>query len=289
MKAGHLQRSLRRPRLLAAAALVLVAVAATQTEADQASAAQRAGTEETVEKPPARPVTIAADGMLTVIASPSRPLSLTAVLNHISTHQRIPIVVADTVEDDHVTIELRGLPLDEGLKRLLAPYDAFYSYSAEGKRPGVIRAVWVYSRGEGRDLEPVPPEMWASTKELEAQLDDADPGVRFETIEALIERQGERSLDVVLRGLADSDDGVRLGTLTAALHAGVDVSSTDLHSLVLGDSFQAIRLLALEAIEARPEAMSIAESVKDDPDEVVRNTARLLLERLESQTKKPPQ
>ena len=52
---------------------------------------------------------------------------------------------------------------------------------------------------------------------------------------------------------------------------------------------QWIRLLALEAVETRPEAMSIAESVKNDQDEAIRHAARLLLERLESHpTKKPP-
>jgi hypothetical protein len=259
-----------------------------RSEAVQVDSAQKARSEQPTEKPAARPVTIAADGSVTVVASASNPLSLGAVLNDISTHRKMPIVVSETVADARVTIELGGVSVDEALKRLLAPYDVFYLYSAEGKKPGAIQAVWVHRRGEGRDLEPVPPAMWASTKELEGRVDDSDPGVRIEAIEALIDRQGERSLPVVLRGLADADDGVRLGTLAAALEAGVDIASTDLHALVLSDSLQGIRLLALEAIETRPEAMAIAESVKEDQDEVVRNTARLLLERLESQTKKPP-
>ena len=137
-------------------------------------------------------------------------------------------------------------------------------------------------------MEPVPPALWASTEELEARLEDPDPGVRNDTYEALIERHGARGLPIVLRGLVDSDDGVRLGTLTNALDAGVAIPATDLHALILSDPLQSVRLLALEAIEKRPEAKAIAESILDDPDEVIRNTARLLLESLQTRNEKKP-
>ena len=58
------------------------------------------------------------------------------------------------------------------------------------KLPASIKGIWVYPKGEGLELEPVPPSLWASTKELEAQLEDPDPGVRNDTFETLIERQG---------------------------------------------------------------------------------------------------
>jgi hypothetical protein len=273
---------------VAVAAIAVFAVCTIETEAAQVAPAQKPAAEAPGERPVVNAVAIGADGTLTVIASASRPLSLKTVLNDISTQHKMPIVVAETVENDRVSNDVRGVSLDEGLKRLLAAYDAFYLYSAEGRRPGAIRAIWVYGRGEASDIEPVPATTWASTRELDARLEDPDPGVRAETFDALIERHGKSSLGIVLRGLVDSDDAVRLGTLTSALDAGVDIPSTDLHSLVLSDSLQGIRLLALEAIETRPEAMSIAESVKDDQDEVIRTTARLLLERLENRSKKPP-
>jgi hypothetical protein len=237
-----------------------------------------------------RAVTIAADGTLSVTAT---RLTLHSVLSDISVQAKLPIFLSESLENERVSLRLEAVGLEEGLKRLLAAYDAFYlfgpSESEKAKPSTSIKRVWVYPKGWGLELEPVPPTLWASTRELEAQLEDPDPGVRSDTYEALIERLGARGLPIVLRGLVDGDGGVRLGTLTAALDGGVDIPSADLHALVLSDSLQWIRLLALEAVETRPEAMSIAESVKDDQDEVIRNTARLLLERLESHpTKKPP-
>jgi hypothetical protein len=237
-----------------------------------------------------RAVTIAADTTLSITAT---RLTLHSVLSDISVQAKLPIVLSESLENERVSLRLEAVPLEEGLKRLLAAYDTFYlfgpSESEKAKPSTSIKGVWVYPKGVGLELEPVPPTLWASTKELEARLEDPDPGVRSDAYEALIERLGTQGVPIVSRGLADGNGGVRLGTLTAALDAGIDIPSADLHALVLGDSVQWIRLLALEAVETKPEAMSIAESVKDDQDEAIRNAARLLLERLASHpTKKPP-
>jgi hypothetical protein len=235
-------------------------------------------------------VTIAADRTLSITAT---RLTLHSVLSDISVQAKLPIVLSESLGNERVSVRLEAVPLEEGLKQLLAAYDAFYlfgpSESEKAKPSTSIKGVWVYPKGVGLELEPVPPTLWASTQELEARLEDPDPGVRSDAYEALIERLGARGVPIVRRGLADGNGGVRLGTLTAALDAGVDIPSADLHALVLSDSVQWIRLLALEAVETKPEAISIAASVKDDQDEAIRNAAQLLLERLESQpTKKPP-
>jgi hypothetical protein len=240
-----------------------------------------------IAKPPARLVTLAADGTLSVTGSRA---SLQAVLNEISVQAKFAIVLADALERERVSVVLRDVPLEEGLKRLLAAYDAFYLYSApDNKSPGLINAIWVYPRGEGRALEPVPPTLWASTKELEQQLDDPDPNVRSNTYEALIERRGDRALATVLRGLVDIDESVRLMTLTTALNTGIEIPASDLHAVVLSDQSQHVRMLALEALEGKSEAEAIAESVKDDSDELIRNQARLMLEALKTRGgRKPP-
>jgi hypothetical protein len=243
-----------------------------------------------IAKPAARPVTIASDGTVTIMAT---RLRLPEVLNDISVQAKLPIVLSESLQNERVSLHLSAVSLEEGLKRLLVAYDAFYLFSPserEKEKPSAsIKGIWVYPKGEGLELEPVPPSLWASTKELETQLEDPDPGVRCDTFEALIERLGARSLPTVLRGLVDSDDGVRLTTLTAALDADVEIPATELHALVLSDSLQSIRLLALEAIETRPEAIAIAQSVQDDADEVVRNTAKLLIKRVQGRnaTKSP--
>ena len=243
-----------------------------------------------VTKPVPRPVIFARDGTVSIAAT---RLTLKDLLDDIQAQAKVPIVLAESLEGERVSLQLAGVSLEEGLKRLLAPYDAFYLFSPSEKEKEKlspsIKGIWVYPKGEGLELQPVPPGLWAGTKELEAQLDDPDPAVRSLSFEALIERHGARGLPFVLRGLGDSDDAVRLTTLTAALNVGVEIPSAELQALVLSDPLQGIRLRALEAIETRPEASATAESVKNDPDEVIRNTAALLLKHLQEQTpKKPP-
>jgi hypothetical protein len=236
----------------------------------------------------ARPVIVGADGTLTVTASaPGLPLSV--VLNAIAAHQKFGVVLSDTLEREHVSQSLRAVPVEDGLKQLLAKYDAFYLYSAtDAKSPGAIQAIWVFRRGEGRELQPVPPTAWASTSELADQLEDPDPAVRAETFESLIERLGVRGLDMVLRGLADPDESVRLTAISAAVNGGVEIPTADLHAVLLSDQSYAVRRVALDAIEGRPEAKSIAESLVDDPDEHIRTHARHILEPPAAQNQRRP-
>jgi hypothetical protein len=228
------------------------------------------------------PVSVGADGRLTITPGAAPP-RLRTVLEEISAHARIPIVVSDLLDNEVVAMSVRGAPLEDGLNRLLARYDVFYLYSGSGAMsPGALAGVWVYRRGEGRTLEPVPPALWASTKELEAQLDDPDPAIRTDTYEALVERHGNRALATVLRGLNDADEGVRLMTISAATREGVEIPTPDLQAVLLSDRSYAVRRLALEALEGRAEAEAVAEHLSRDPDEHIRQEATLMLARLKS-------
>jgi hypothetical protein len=53
-----------------------------------------------------------------------------------------------------------------------------------------------------------------------------------------------------------------------------------LQAVLLADQSYAVRRLALEAIEGRPEAAAVAERLIDDPDEHIRQEATLMLDRL---------
>jgi hypothetical protein len=265
---------------------VWLAVPAT---AHQPPASGQAGPPTQARHDDSRPASLSfgADRTLTITPG-APPLRLRAVLDAISAHARTPIAVSELLDREEVTMSLHALPLEEALKRLLAPYDVFYLYSGTGRKPaGAIAALWVYRRGEGQTLEPVPPELWASTKELESQLDDPDPGIRSETYEALIERQGARALATVLRGLTDADESVRLMTISTAASEGVDIPTTDLEAVLFADRSYAVRRLALEALNGRSEAAEIARRLVEDPDEHIRQEAAAMLEHLESPTPAP--
>jgi hypothetical protein len=264
--------------VLCAVALVSIAssgpLSAQQSTQQQAAQAQAPADARRVP-----PVTLTPEGNLSVSVS---RVGLGRLLNEISALADLPIAVADTLVNDSVSFTVRDVPLEEGLKRLLAAYDAFYLYSADDRSPGSIKAVWVYARGEGRDLQPVPAELWASAKELEARLDDPDPDVRSEMYEKLIERQSDRALPTVLKGLTDPDESVRARTLSSAIDEDIEIPAQDLQAIILdahGQS-QSLRVLALQAIQTRPEAEAIATSVMNDQDDVVRNLAQDILRRL---------
>ena len=222
-------------------------------------------------------VAVSADGKLTITVSRT-PLGV--ALREIATRARLPILVDDTLANHIImSFQARGVSVDEGLRSLLAGYDVFYLFSSDDESAGSIQGVWVYARGQGRRLEPVPAALWASTKELQRYLEDPNPEVRAETYESLIEREGERGLDTVLRGLLDPDTGVRARVLSSASDADVEIPVHVLEPIIL-DGYgqtQSLRVLALQAIQGRPEAEAIATTVADDPDDFVRELARRIL------------
>jgi hypothetical protein len=262
-------------------AIAFVSIASTALISAQQPPEIQAGQQQTAEnaaraRPPA-PITLSDDGKLSVNVSRA---SLATVMKQISILADVPIVVSDTLGNDVITFKGRDLPVDEGLKQLLAAYDVFFLYTApDHKTPGAIKSVWVYGRGDGWDLQPVPSAMWASTKELERRLEDPDPNIRSETYEQLIERGGEGALPTALKGLTDPDENVRARTLSSAIDEDIEIPVQDLQAIILdaqGQS-QSLRVLALQSIQTRPEAEAIATSVMNDQDEMVRNEARRIL------------
>jgi hypothetical protein len=222
-------------------------------------------------------VEVSADGKLTMTAVRT---PLAAALKEISTQARLSILIDQSLAKDTITsFQTRAVPVDDGLKALLAGYDVFYLFSSDDETAGSIKTVWVYARGQGRTLEPVPAALWASTQELQRHLEDPNPEVRAETFESLIEREGERGLDTALRGLMDPDADVRARTLSSAIDADIEIPAQTLETIILDGTgqTQSMRVLALQAIEARPEAESVASSVANDPDAMVRELARRIL------------
>ena len=134
------------------------------------------------------PVSVSPDGRVT-LKSGNWPL--TATLSDFAAQTRIAIVVSESLAGETVSISFEHLPVEDALGRLLRPYDTFYLYPAEEKAAARrLAAVWVYARGEGRPMEPIPPAAAQASGELELRLAHPDVAVRFDAYEALIERAG---------------------------------------------------------------------------------------------------
>jgi HEAT repeat protein len=170
--------------------------------------------------------------------------------------------------------------IESTLRELLRETDMFVLYAAEPAAAQRLAAVWVYPRGSTRDIEPVPVELWASTRELRHQLTEWDPDLRGRAIEELIARGGDTALPQVFEALADGNADIRQRALDAALAAGLDVPLEQLHALVLNDPSPEVRVRALQALEERPDSQSTLEAAAQDTDANVRREAQNILRRV---------
>lgn len=216
---------------------------------------------------------IAVSGGKLTVSLRARPL--TKVLDQLATRSGVAIVV-EGLEERRVTAEFKDLPLDQGLRELLKDVDAFFFYGTSKGAGAALQVVWVYAPGRGKGLQPVPPDSWASTKELEEQMADRDASMRSDAVEGLIERKGNRALDVVLKALKDEDEQVRMRAMYGAFNSGLELPVDTLVS-ALKDSSRHVRFLALDSAADRPEGRTLAEAALSDPDIHVRTRAREIL------------
>jgi len=216
------------------------------------------------------------NGMLSLVLH-GQPLG--PVLAQIARQSHVSLVSAPEVDARPVTIELHGVPLDRGLQELLKDCDVFY-YSSGGS----LQSAWIYTKGAGTQLVPVPPESWASTADVERQMSSGSAVERITAIETLVARKGSTAGDAVNRALLDENADVRLRALDVALSAGVTVSRETLTTLTY-DSSPSVRALALEAIasgtpvggDREAETIQLLRRLAADPDAEVRSKAADIL------------
>jgi hypothetical protein len=221
------------------------------------------------------------DGRLTATIQHA-PL-LTA-LEELSARTRVAIVPGSGLHDDQLSAVLKAVTVEEGLRDLLKGYDTFFFYSAFGPR-SVLTAVWVYPKGAGAALRPVPPSEWASTMELEAAVSDRDPVVREHAYDALMSRSDAASRNLLwlaIRGASETDTDLRQRLLSTAVSNGIELPRDLLADLVRADGTEEIRVMALDALSPDPEARAIALGALSDPSTVVRDRAREVLLEIDS-------
>ena len=205
------------------------------------------------------------------------------VMEKIGLEARIVINFDHGVGYEHVSAEFADLTLIEGLERILDAYDAFFY--RRGDRG--LQLVWVYPKGVGSRFQPVPPDQWASTKEIAQGLTDPDPKQRAESLRLYVERMGRKARAEVLQGLSDDDAWVRTLALEGALYEGIKLAPEMLSRLATTDPAEEVRFLALQGLSNHPDAELLAQQAVDDPSPHVRAYAEQFLTRLE-QSRNPP-
>ena len=268
---------------LAVVALVLVKSSeptAPSTErhlSEPIEGAQPAASTKTAESPtanqPGRLQVAFENDLLTVRADHAQ---LKSVMKEISRRAFIAVELSDDIAADRISVAFAGLPLEDGLRRILAGYDVF-SYYRGGK--GLL-TVWVYGRLEGRGLMPVPADTWASTADLEKRLEDADPGERAAALESLVERGGRVGRQAVLKGLADPDTQVRTLALYGALYEDLELPGDMLADLASNDASYNVRFLALRNLAGRAGELQAIVAALNDSNPVIRSYAESAMLRL---------
>jgi len=207
--------------------------------------------------------------------------ALGTVLGEVASRTAVTLVAAPDIEQDAVSADIRNLPLDRALRELLKDYDTFFFYGSATQAPAELRGVWIYRKGTASMLQPVPPEAWASSRELKDQLAQADPVTREHIYESLLSRPDADSQAVVmqaLRGATESDAELRERLLSSAVSSGVTFPPGLLSEMAITDRSEAIRLMALDALAQDPDVNQVAQSALGDPSEAVRERAAQILE-----------
>jgi hypothetical protein len=153
-----------------------------------------------------------------------------------------------------------------------------------------IGAVWVYPEGAGTEIVPVPSAEWASTKEMEENINASDPDKRAQSLETLIERKGDGALDHVFQALKDPDETVRSRALIKAVGLELPLSNEFLLDLLQSDQSVGVRSIAFEALLKDPRAgdewlKTVTEMAANDPSPVLRQLALETLSTLEVMTR----
>lgn len=267
---------------IASLAAVVVAAEESRPRSPQSSVAPTSPSKapSSAEKPAeaAKAVTVK-DGRLSVRVE---NLPLAWVLEEIARQGKFAVIAPSGPSRRRVSVQFQDLPMDEGVRQILRGNDAFFFYGVDGTAPASLKAVWVYPKGRGRGLQPVPPETWASTAEVESRLSDPDSRIRAQAVESLVERKGDEARDAVVDALRDQDDQVRTRALYHALSGGVNVPTDLLTELALSDSSTDVRFLALDALAKGPEARTIAETTLNDPNPRIRQKAKEMLSALDA-------
>jgi hypothetical protein len=226
--------------------------------------------------PPSATEVVVREGRLSIRAENE---SLVALLRAVARHSSLSITVAPELDAAQVSISFADFPIDEGLRRIVHAYDAFFYYAGATSSP-VLQGLWVFPRGQGGALAPLNAMAWASDVDVEKRLVDPDPSTRFRALKAHIERRGEAAMAEVLTALADPDEVVRAQVLDLAFGSGLRIASDRWSALALSDPSALIRLQVLQAAPDGPELASVAETAQNDPDPYVQMEARAILARV---------
>lgn len=195
------------------------------------------------------------------------------------------VVVSESPLDRPITVELDGIPLSEGMSRILRQedfvlYESPASSSGTHPRPGRSSTLWIFAGGGEvntkagtitlgeRDDDP------ADIAALQEALLSNDARVRQEAVKALRRLKGHLAIPALAQALADPEEEVRVKAIYGLADIGGEQAAGAL-TAALGDASPWVRheaAYALGVTGSEVAAQALRRALRDgDPD--VRETA----------------
>lgn len=248
-------------------------------------------------KPTSPPSLVTVEGGRLTLTAVNRPIGW--IIEEISRQSGIAVTGIETITAETVSAWLKDVPLDQGLREILKDKDLIFLYEAnergggareEAKSVALLKAVWVYPKGQAGRVASLLSEQENAPIEIEENGSDHPAASdRARTIERLVKRKGEQALDDLLQALEDRDGQVRERAITAALDYGMPLPPSLLDDLVRYDPSPIVRLLSLKAmvngaesaLNNDPHIRKVAELALSDTSPEVKEQAREILNRLD--------
>jgi hypothetical protein len=209
-------------------------------------------------------------------------------------------ILSDDLSDEKVTIRFNGLPIDEGILRIIEYHNSILLYEEreiglDQSSPPRLKEVIILSKdGKGINRGVIRETNLANVSAIKGEeesqlfhvlmrdlLESNDAGVREDAVEELSEMDDPRAVDLIFHALGDEDGDVRA---SAAQALGDKRSKSAVEPLIniLRDRDSWVRESAVDALGeiGDPRAIEHLKLILADEDEDVRASADEALKRL---------
>jgi len=236
-------------------------------------------------------------------------IPLGEVLQALAREARVAVDVRGSAAAEAISASFDGLPLEEGVKRLLTGRNytlAFEPQAPAGRSPRLIQ-IRVLSEGAGSltttseatpaaeaTPTPVKPPASHSLDALAREVQQArEPAARIAALKALVEQggTGEQAVAAATSALKDGDPQVRGTALGVAREHGLLVEDGTLREIAVKDSSTQLRVQAWVALVERSETVEDERQrlnqAFQDPDPGIKDWAERKLAQIAEEDAEP--
>jgi hypothetical protein len=203
----------------------------------------------------------------------------------IAQQAKLDIQIANDVPNVNVDMQFSKLPVQQGLQRLFENYDTFFYYGNSATTSAKLITVWVFPKGKGEILTPMPELIASANPNLSFNTSDSDPQQRASATALVIENNGPEAEAVLQAALDDPEENVRMNALQASAVSAATIPIARLNDLALHDPSATVRVMAITSLlkqfeDGRISAADVTETVNlalNDSESSVAEVAKQII------------